>query len=165
MLSFIKNTFLIIITLFIWLFVFENCVKADDAMTLQELTLSTTRFFPGGVDPLVTENGLPNRQLGWHFDVNVNTTLLTYLYLDSRLHADTDSIITENEDSINGQFRAAGLEFHFGINFTENLQLGYYHHSQHVLDTISNVGPFPRADGVELRYNLYKSREPRRGIF
>lgn len=136
-----------------------------DVIELQEVNIDTIRFFDGGVDPLVTQNGLPNRNVDYHFELALDTNILEYIYWDNKIHSDTDRIITWNGDTVGGQFRTIGLEFHLGLNISDNLKFGYYHHSVHLLDTHSAQGDFPREDGLEMKFILYKSKTPGKGLF
>lgn len=133
-----------------------------DWIALQAVDVQATKFFPGGVDPLVTQNGLPNRGLGTNISLNLNTTVLQYIYWDSVVHGTTDSYLSTNSE---GQFRSIGLQMRLGLQLTDNVQIGYVHHSQHVLDTNNALGPFPREDGVQLNIRVFSSKTSREGIF
>jgi hypothetical protein len=64
------------------------------------------------------------------------------------------------------QYRGIGLDTRLGIRVTENVELGLWHHSQHVLDrSEGNIGKFASEDAVEIKVFLYKSPAPRNGIF
>ncbi len=144
---------------------FEIIARAD-TIELQEVSVVWQRYFPGGVDPLVTENSnLPNRTLGNNLQLNVNTNILKYLYWNSRIHASTDQVLNIDGSTSGGQFRTVGLEFGLGVNLTKNIQFGYHHHSQHILDSSYGNGPFPREDSLELKIWLYKAKKESQGLF
>ena len=111
-------------------------------------------YFEGSRSALETQNGLPNRQLGKGLDFDIKNDLFWGIgYLDLLLHAKTD----EDTKNGGGQFRSAGLQFRVGFNFTDHIQFGYFHHSQHVLDTEYKPG-FPVEDALELRVNIYRRK-------
>lgn len=132
---------------------------------LQKLELNAVKYFPGGVDPLLTQNpNLPSRTLGYKFEIHIDTTLLSYLYWNSRVFSSTDQVINPDESTSGGQFRDVGLEFHLGVNITENLRFGYRHLSQHVLD--ANYGnAFPREDGLEINLILFNNPNKPNSLF
>ncbi len=82
--------------------------------------------------------------------------VLKYGYLDSQI----ESLTT------NAQYRSIGLQLRLGMRVSDFVELGVFHHSQHVLDKASEgYAKFPVEDAVELRIYLYRSKESRRGIF
>jgi hypothetical protein len=135
---------------------------ADDynVVDLKELNFSYRQFLPGGSDPLITDNGLPNRTLGQGIDLNVNLKLAEYFYWDNKIVTMTD------QDSVTGssQFRMVGWNFRLGLNVTENVQIGYWHFSEHVLDYTA-VFPYPRQDAVEIKVIIYRSGSKPNGLF
>lgn len=120
----------------------------------KSVDLGYRSYFPGSRDPLVTQNGLPDRQLGKGFDLDLRNDLFwSIMYFDATVHATTD----EDTKNGGGQFRSCGLQFRTGFNVTDYLQLGYFHHSQHVIDTTYKPG-FPVEDALEVRLNLYRAK-------
>lgn len=141
---------------------------ADDwhVLDLDEVSVGVMHYLPGGSDPLITQNNNElNKALGEELEVNINTTLFHYLYWNSRVHSTTDTNISYNGSTNGGQFRLVGLEFRVGLNLTEYVQFGYYHHSQHLLDTNYSQGNFPLKDALELRFYIYKSKNKQEPLF
>lgn len=154
-----------IILLFIFASIFDRICNGD-VLELNEASVGYINYFPGGVDPLITENSnLPNRTIGSNLELNINSNILKYLYWNNKVHAGTDKVLNTNGSVSSGQFRTVGLEFHLGVIISDNLQFGYYHHSIHTLDTTYGGGTFPRLDGIELKLFLYKANKSPEGIF
>lgn len=128
----------------------------DYVFNLERVFIDYRYFGSGGVDPLTTQNGLPGRELGSGLDLNFQTSIFQYLYWDNTVHSTTDRYIDSGKE---GQFRTVGWKFRLGVRLHDNLDIGYYHHSEHVLD-YARKDPFPRRDGLELRFYLY-NRKPR----
>lgn len=142
------------------LLLFDTIVNADEyVFDVQEMYVNYHFYAPGGVDPLTTQNGLPNRTMGQGAEFNVKTRVFQHLYWDNRIHTTTDKYIDSGE---NGQFRTVGLETRFGVRLHDNLDIGYYHHSEHVLD-YERTSPFPRRDAFEVRFYLYNAK-PRQDV-
>jgi hypothetical protein len=84
-------------------------------------------------------------------NLNLKTNLLIVGYWDSTVESwTTDS-----------QYRAVGLETRIGVRLTDYVDLGLYHHSQHVLDRAEQLpmGHFPVEDAVEIKIYLYKAKD------
>lgn len=89
-------------------------------------------------------------------NVSICTDIFSYFYFDSTLETLTTG----------AQYRGVGLLLGVGIRLSDALSLGYYHHSQHVLDRDYSAMPkFPVEDALELKIYLYKNREAREGLF
>ena len=121
---------------------------------LDEVSVKYISFFPGGRDPLITNNGLLDRELGKLLNLNIKTTIFKYGYWNSLVHSYTDAYSTTHFD---GQFRSVGLNMELGIRITPFLDVFAWHYSQHLLDTSSiNVGGFPVQDGIGINLYLYR---------
>lgn len=89
-------------------------------------------------------------------NLDINLDVLKYGYWDSEIQ----SLTTD------GQYRAIGLETRLGVRLFDSLEVGYWHHSQHVLDRqIQSIPSFPVEDALELKIILFKSKEKREGLF
>lgn len=148
----IGYTFVIVIILL----AFDTIISsADDyVFKVDKVYLDYKHYWNGGVDPLTTQNGLPNRGLGKGLDLGFETSVLQFLFWNNKIHSTTDRYLDSNKE---GQFRTVGWEFRFGVRLHDNLDISYYHHSEHVLDHTRNE-PFPRGDALELRFYLYNSK-------
>lgn len=123
-------------------------------ISLDEIRVDYINYFPKGRDPLITENGLEGRELGKSLSINIESTLLKYGYWNTLVHSATDSY---SDTHANGQFRSVGLQMELGIRPFSFLDLFYYHHSQHVLDTELPYR-FPVADGVGIHIYIYSNK-------
>lgn len=128
---------------------------------LKEVSADYKSFFPGGSDPLITDNGQPNRGLDKEISLGINTDIANFLYFDNVVHGRTDNIKGTNS----GQFRTVGWNFKFGIRVSRTIEFGYWHHSQHLLDTEYKYGHFPVEDGIQLKIYLYRSSTYREPLF
>lgn len=81
-------------------------------------------------------------------NVGIKLDVLNYLYWDSVIESLTDS----------AQYASIGLDTRLGVRLSDHLDVGVYHHSQHVLDSsyVYMNGHFPEEDAVEVKIYLYK---------
>lgn len=121
-------------------------------LALNEARFQYLKFQDGDRDPLITDNGLPNRAMNTELNLFLKVDILKYFYFDNQIHSMTDKGI----DGSNGQFRAVGWEYRLGVRVNEYVDVGYYHFSQHAMD---HTLPFhyPVKDAVELNIYLYRS--------
>lgn len=146
------------VTLFAVLLYLGAPSEANGLLELQQVDITYRSFFPGGVDPLITENPyLPGRNMGKELNLAVNMDLLEYLYWNNTVHSMTD----EGNDG-SSQFRMVGWEFGLGVDFRRfglglPFSVGYYHFSRHTLD-IATPNHFPVCDSLELRIYLYERK-------
>lgn len=126
----------------LWLFL--ATASPADFMDLNEASIKFQQFFPGAVDPMITNAPL-SKHLDKELNLNVNMDVLTYGYWNNTVHSQTDQY----------QFRKVGWEFEFGAHVGSKLDVYYSHWSQHWLDYYSTEA-FPRQDGVGIRLYLYK---------
>jgi hypothetical protein len=120
---------------------------------LDELRVDYIDFFPSGRDPLITHNGLTNRELGKLLNVEIKTTLLKYGYWRSLVNSMTDAYSDTHRD---GQFRLVGLQMELGLRVAPFLDVYGWHHSQHLLDHPSTaIGGFPVQDGIGIRLYIF----------
>lgn len=83
-------------------------------------------------------------------NLNINTTFASYMFWNSSIESATTS----------SQYRAVGLETRIGVRLHDQLELMYYHHSQHVLDREEgNIGKFPSEDAVEIKLYFYRTKK------
>ena len=88
-------------------------------------------------------------------NVVINTNLLKYMFLNSTI----ESLTTGS------QYRSIGLELRLGLRVHNNLEFGYYQHSEHILDgTHSYMNKFPVEDAIEIKLFLYR-KEKKDSIF
>lgn len=128
-----------------------------DFIELKELSIDAIQFFPSGIEPLISWNGqgrAPDKQL----DLNMNAQVAKVVYWDNRVHSMTDKTL----DGTSSQFRVVGWNFRIGVQFSEQLQVGYYHFSKHLLDHSFPGGAFPVLDGVEVKWYLFGGKNGNR---
>jgi hypothetical protein len=89
-------------------------------------------------------------------NLGLTTDVLGIFYWDSEVQ----SITTD------AQYRSVALDMRFGLKVTDHLQIGYYHKSQHLLDRPSyNMPKFPVEDAIQIKFFIFKSRQPRESLF
>ncbi len=119
-------------------------------LELDELKVQYKDFFDGGADPLVTQNGLPDKGLGKELNLVMDSTLLDYLFFNNVIHSMTDQNTTGG-----GQFRTVAWSFQFGARVTSFLNVSYAHRSEHLLDHIWPMGHFPVQDSIMFEFIFY----------
>ncbi len=154
-----KNVLLLLISLFAFDSKAEQLYNPNDTgwhlMELDELAFTYIDYFPNGHSPLVTDNGLPNRQLGKGIALNMNANVLKYLYWNNKVHGTTEELVGTNK----GQFRLIGYQFEFGLRPFNWLEVEYHHHSQHSLDHVYPYGHFPVEDAIQIKIYLWRSKK------
>lgn len=64
------------------------------------------------------------------------------------------------------QYRGVGLDLRLGLRVSPSVEIGYYHHSQHLLDRASATLPrYPVEDAIELKIFLYRARQGANTLF
>lgn len=121
-------------------------VARADFMDLQEVSIDYKNFQlrnANSRNPLIFPES-PKEGL----DFTANTDFFWGLVY---VNATVDSLTTSQ------QFREVGLETRLGFHLGDHVNLGIYHHSQHVLDEEQPVFPrFPEEDAFELKVYLYR---------
>lgn len=133
----------------------------DSDIQLEQVYVGYKSFFPGGTSYLITNNGLPDREIGKEISLHVDAKFLEVFYWHTLVHGTSDLY---SETGKGGQFRAVGLQMELGLRFTSFLDLEYHHHSQHVLD---QVGPFhfPVEDSIGFNLYLYRAKSKPDSLF
>lgn len=127
--------------------VIHSQVKLPSVITLSEVSLDYRWFKPGGTDPLMSYNGLANKEPGGQVDLNVNMDVLDYLYFNNTVH----SMIDRDIGGQYGQFRLIGWHFQVGMHLSQYCDIYMDHFSQHLLDTTYALGHFPVTDGFGVK--------------
>lgn len=82
-------------------------------------------------------------------NLNMNTDIASYLYWNNTIESLTNE----------GQYASVGLMTTLGIRISQDVEFGYYHHSQHLLDRHhSYMDKFPSEDAINLKIYLFKDR-------
>jgi hypothetical protein len=144
-----KKTFTL--GMFLLLSLLSGHARAGSLLEISDLSISFKNFLPYSRDPLVTSNGLPDRQMGQEVALNMNFDIARYFYLNNRVHSFTD----EKKGGGFGQFRTVGWEFTLGARLMSSLHVSYYHHSQHMLDYSYPFEAYPLQDAVGVTLILY----------
>lgn len=143
---------------FFAILLYRQPAEAAELFQIEQVKVTYRSYFPGGTDPLITQNGyLPDRALSKSLDLSVDTTLGKYFYWNWNVHSMTDTLVHGQ----GGQFRMVGLEMRLGIDFSKiwsfiPVTAGYYHDSDHILDSPHSLGHFPVKDAVEFNFILYR---------
>lgn len=124
---------------------------------LTEASIEYRSYFPGGVDPIVTQNrAIGPRDLDKYLGAQINYDVLKYAYMENLVHSKTDK-----EVSGGGQFRIIGWQFEFGLDWQRlfawlPLRTAYYHHSQHTADSTNSYDHFPVEDAFALKIMIFR---------
>jgi hypothetical protein len=132
----------------VWVLLFVSSSGQADWLRVSDLSLDFTQFFSKGRAPLVTQNGLPDRELGQRVGITLEMNTGP-LYWGNRIegYTDRDRVVG------GGQFRSVGWQFELGARVIPQVDLYYAHHSQHVLDHAYTPG-YPVEDGVGFRLKI-----------
>lgn len=77
----------------------------------------------------------------------LNFDILRYAYWNNNIHAMTTG----------SQYRSIGLETRLGVRLFPQVDISFYHYSQHLLERAHpNVLPYPLEDAIEIRFNILK---------
>lgn len=80
-------------------------------------------------------------------NININTSVLSYGYFNSTIESLTTS----------SQYRGIGLQVCLGLHLSDSVDIGYYHHSQHVIDReIQGIPIFPVEDAIQIKIYFYR---------
>lgn len=89
-------------------------------------------------------------------NLTLNTDILQGGYIDTVVEGITTS----------SQYRGVGLQLRLGIRPFSWLEIGFAHHSQHVLDENYTAMPsFPEDDSFEVKLILWQARPSRQSIW
>jgi hypothetical protein len=121
-----------------------------EPVKLDELSITYKRFAPYSRNQLITGNGLPSRLMSDGTTINANIRFLDYIYWDNSVTG-----LTDRAEQGGGQYRSIGWQFRLGFQLVKFLQIGYYHHSQHVVDHQSTFR-YPLEDAFEAKLIIFK---------
>lgn len=79
--------------------------------------------------------------------INVTTDIAGFIYWDSMVHGDTN----------HSKYEEVGLETRLGIRLTQSIEVGYYHHSRHLLDDTFPYQGFAVDDAFQIKIYLYNN--------
>ncbi len=89
-------------------------------------------------------------------NLGLTTDVLSYGFWDSEVQ----SITTD------AQYRSVALDTRLGLRLTREIEVGYAHKSQHLLDRPSyNMPKFPVEDSLEIKLYIYKTGNGREALF
>lgn len=166
MLKIIKALVAFIILTLLFVFSLGEFIKSVHAgefnlVELDEVKLQYKDFFPGGSDPLITQNGLPDRTLGKEVNFILNTNVLDYGFFNNTVNSKTDEIINSGG---RGQFRSVAWSFQLGIRLATFLNVSYAHKSEHLLDHVYSQGRFPVNDSIMFEM-IFFSKQKQQTLF
>lgn len=117
---------------------------------LEEVAIDYEKFLYPGYDSLIYPETPAER-----YSFNINTRVLDYMFWNNQLH-------TTTTDS---QHRGVGWNFEFGVRLSSYIDVGYHHHSQHLLDTTPTTMPhFATEDTLHIKLYLYREHEPHTSV-
>ncbi len=119
---------------------------AQDFSELQEVSVDYRNFHVLGDNQrdLLVYPEPPKEKLF----LNLNMDLLWgHMYANSQIQATT----------VDSQYRGIGLEQRLGFYLGKSAEVGYIHHSQHVMDrAMGSIPVFPVTDAVQVMLYLYR---------
>lgn len=80
--------------------------------------------------------------------LNMNIDIIGPLHWDNTIHATTDD----------GQYRMVGWQFFFGINPLKWIDIGYRHHSQHIMGAPELPMGFPIEDSLCVKLYIVRTQ-------
>ena len=129
---------------FLFLDLIREC-PADEFIDLKEMSIEYEHAIHDGRDPLVTPEPI-NEKLKF----NIEAQLFGPLYWDSVVHSTTTP----------SQFRSIGWDYDFNLRVSQNINIYYHHHSQHLLDRDHTyMEGFPVHDGVGVKIFFFTEGE------
>jgi len=142
------------------LFLFSKLADASEVFRLiddiklveiKDLYIEFKQFTPDSRNPMITNNGIPNRIMDKEINLHLDMDILRYLYFENMIHSMTDAPI----DGGCGQFKVIGWNFRVGIHIWKYIDLQFEHYSQHSLD---NVLPFnfPMENSIGVKIYIYR---------
>jgi len=114
-------------------------IQSTFALELRNLSIDYIRMIGGG---RYLES--PHEQIKDRMGVDIDFQLIGPTYIGTRVHGFTTP----------DRFSWAALKFEAGVNVGSNLDVFFYHHSQHGLDRPHPIVDFPVEDGVGIRIRL-----------
>lgn len=139
---------LIITILFIGFLLLTAINIRADSFVLKEISIDIKQYsiINGKARNLLIYPDNPKEGL----NLNIETDILKFMYSSTTIESLTSQ----------SQFRGVGMISRFGFHLTDSIDLGFYHHSQHVLDReIQTLPKFPTEDAIQLKFFLYKPKE------
>lgn len=121
-----------------------HSASAGTIFDLDEVSVKYRRFHPSARHPLFHAS-TPKEGL----DLNVNTTVLNYIFWDNTVHSYTNS----------SQYYLVSWELRLGARLTQWLDLFYEHHSQHILDQTYPHMKFPVEDSWGIKLYIYGGKK------
>jgi hypothetical protein len=149
-----KITLLLYGIFILWCVFDSTCSKADDFIQLDELSIDYRDYalVNDKARNLLIYPESPKEGI----NLNINTTFVSYVYWNSTIESLTTS----------SQYRGIGLQSSLGIRLNNYIDVGMWHHSQHVLDRVSGDMPnFAEEDAIQLKVYLYRKDKGKDSIF
>lgn len=121
-----------------------------DILKLQEFTFNYKRFADNNHAPYFADNARQKDAVAFNAQADIGP----YLFWNQEVHGESDP----------GQFHSIGYHFWLGARVTQNIDLQYEHHSQHLLDS-SRTDHFPVEDSVGVTLYLFKADKNRNALW
>jgi hypothetical protein len=115
------------------------------AAEIRDLSVAFTKFLSDSNDLFM----YPRQPIeGLALDMNID--ICPHFYWNNHIHTTIDA----------DQFRVVGWQTEIGVRLPYSVDLGFQHHSQHLLDDYSKTLPYPNSDGIVLRWHIYEKGTP-----
>jgi hypothetical protein len=128
-------------------------IANSDALELQEVYLNYKKFSGDTRTPYLQLPGLEDHSLDHELNLNVNMDFWEHFYWNNTIHALND-----------GDYRVIGWNWRIGLHFTDYIDFGWNHFSEHYTNYIVPDG-FPLQNSWEVNFYLYRKRTPGKGLF
>lgn len=142
-------TFSVLWVLFFGVMLYLGSPAEASLIDVDTLAVDYVHYFPKGRAPLVSDNGLDDRELGSRLGMDLTLGFPTVFYSKTRVESYADHDWTNG----GGQFRSISLELELGARVIDQVDVFYHHRSQHVLDHEYRQG-FPVEDGIGFRLKI-----------
>lgn len=111
---------------------------------LQDVYIDYRHETTVGYDPVLQALNDPNTTINNHLDLHIDLNVLRGLYWNNMVNTTSDQ----------SQFKVIGWEYGLGARLFPCLELGYYHHSQHWLDS-NDTQHFPLENAIQVKLIFY----------
>lgn len=119
-------------------------------MKLDEASIYYKKYHPSARHPLFYDSS-PKESL----NLGTNVDLLQVIGWDSVVQSMTND----------SQYYMVGLQMQLYLRITQQLEVGYYHQSQHLLDHTYPYQRYPVEDAVTVRLTLFRAHPGRSSLF
>jgi hypothetical protein len=134
--------------------------EAKELINLNKAGVQYHQFLYPSRDAFIVPS-LSNTALNSQIKLTLDMDIFNYFYWRNNIFSITDKILGEYSYS---QFRYVSWEYQLGLRVTKNLNLEFYHRSEHLLDAVSTIN-YPMVNSVGISYTIYSNPKPAKSLF